>query len=74
MLSFTSLSSYPIKGYQAFAVNNPYLCNDFDHIKHNTVLIDGVQYFILGVERFAHDPPWRENEPIGLLTDVKYGV
>lgn len=74
MLSFKSLSSYPIKGYRAFAVNNPYRCFDFDHIKHHIVLIDGTEYFILAIECFAHDPPWREDEPIGLLTDTNYGV
>jgi hypothetical protein len=30
------------------------------------VLIDGKTHRVLGVERFAHAPPWREGELIGL--------
>ncbi len=68
-LEFKSIDSYTVTGRGVvYAVKNPAQCNDFAHIKGHDVLIDGKDFHVSGVEFFAHTPPWREGEPIGLLT------
>lgn len=39
---------------------------DFAHLIGHEVLVDGHRYLCTGVERFAHTPPFRRGEPIGL--------
>lgn len=43
---------------------------DFEHLMNKEVEIDGNRYIVRGVERYAHCPPWRAGEHIGLLTDA----
>lgn len=56
------------KGGTIFVVMNPKECTNFEHLlKIGKVwTIAGKTWRILGVERFAHAPPWTTNEPIGL--------
>jgi hypothetical protein len=68
---FESLSGYNVApghgGGLVFSVNNPFECQDFEHLIGASARIDGKDYTIVGVERFAHAPPWIEGEVIGLL-------
>lgn len=42
--------------------------DDFGHLLNHRVTLDGHSGFICrGVERFAHMPPWRRGELVGLL-------
>lgn len=69
MMSFISLSSFPINGKQCYGVLNPERCNNFDHLIGQSVLIDQKPHTIIGVERFAHAPPYIAGEKIALQTD-----
>lgn len=42
-------------------------CNDFDWIIGHLVHLDGALRLVIGVERYAHMPPFRKGESIGLL-------
>lgn len=45
-------------------------CEGFSHLIGQTVIIQGVGPRVcLGVERFAHCPPWREGEKVGILVE-----
>ena len=44
---------------------------DFSHLVNQEVEIDGKSYRCIGVERFAHMPPWRQGESVGLLVQAK---
>ncbi len=64
--NYKSLSRYKIQDKQMISIANPSECQDFSHLIGSHIFIDSQEYTVLGVERFAHNPPWRKNEPIGL--------
>ena len=66
MLKFRTEDMIKVNGYRNAVVKNPYECKDFGHIIGKDVEIDGVVERVIGVERYAHYPPWREGEMIGL--------
>lgn len=74
---FTSEDTFHIKGRgKCFAVRNPIECQNFDHLVGFNVEIDGQVHRVIGVERFAHNAPWRAGEAIALQVaevDVKEG-
>jgi hypothetical protein len=41
--------------------------SDFGHLVDRGVHIDGTFYHCIAVNRFAHPPPWRQGERIGLV-------
>jgi hypothetical protein len=53
----------------AFRVQNPVECRDFNHLVGQAVMINGEQYTVRSVERFAHAAPWRAGEDIALWID-----
>lgn len=66
--TFALFDKYEIAGRgTVYAVANPVGCVDFSHLIGATITIDGRQYVCKGVEHFAHCPPWRAGEKIGLL-------
>ena len=65
-LKSTGKFRIPGRGY-VYTILNPIECNDFAHIIGQFVLIDGMKFKVLGVERFAHMPPWHVGESLGLL-------
>lgn len=70
-LPFNSETRYEIKGRgTVFVVANDRECYDFAHLLNQEVMIDGTVYLCRGVERFAHLPPWRKGEKIGLLVST----
>lgn len=69
MKTFKSLSYYQILNWHCFCVLNPSTCEDFTHLKGQEVEIDNSKYKIVNVETFAHLPPYKEGERIGLVTD-----
>jgi hypothetical protein len=70
MHSFKSLYSFTVNGRPCFAVENPEQCDDFAHLIGHEIEIDGRRCKVLGVERYAHTPPFRKGEHISLLTDL----
>ena len=44
--------------------------DDFAHLIGAEVIINGALVTVVGVERFAHSPPWRRGEDIGLMVKV----
>ena len=67
MLRFNSLGNYKVNNKQVFTVNNPKECDDFDWLNGQMVAIDNNNYKITGIEIYAHAPPWRKGEKIGLM-------
>jgi hypothetical protein len=69
--SFTALNWYSSKLLvgRIAAVRNDRKRRDFDDLINHTVIIDGITYRCISVERFAHSPPWKQGEPIGLLVE-----
>lgn len=65
-MKFSSLDSYTVAGRQVFIVENPFECPDFKHLIGVSVEIDGAQKVIYAVEHFAHLPPYRKGEKIGI--------
>lgn len=51
-----------------YYVINPHDTHDasFTHLTAGLVEINGKPYKVEGVEKFAHNPPWRKGETIGL--------
>jgi translation elongation factor EF-Tu-like GTPase len=41
--------------------------HDFAHLLGKKVLINGVESEVIGIERYAHMPPFRKGEAIGLF-------
>lgn len=70
MKTLKSLSSYQVQGKPCFALENPSACENFDHLIGEVVEIDGVRYKIDAVERYAHTPPFRAGERIGLQVSL----
>lgn len=52
-----------------YQIKNPIECNDFNHLKNHKILINDIEYTILGVEAFMHSAPWKIGELIGLLVN-----
>lgn len=71
MLKITSLEEFLVQGKRVFAVENPIECNDFKWIIGQKVIIDTEEFTVIRVERFAHMPPFRKGERIGLMVDQK---
>jgi len=44
--------------------------DNFDELIGDTVLVDGEEIYVVGVDRFAHAPPWKEGEAIALAFRV----
>jgi len=44
---------------------------DFSHLLHRRVTIDGQPYVCIGVNCFEHQPPWRRGEHIGLVVHTR---
>ena len=44
---------------------------DFSHLLHRRVMIDGLPYVCIGVNRFEHQPPWHRGEHIGLVVQAR---
>jgi hypothetical protein len=65
--SFKSLDSFKVRGHDVHAVELASDVTDFDHLIGHDVEIDGTVYRCIGVERFAHNPPWRKGEKIGIM-------
>ncbi len=66
---YQSEGEFIINGRRCFAVLNKTRCHDFNHLKGATVNIDGKEEKVLGVEYFAHAPPWGEGEFITLMVE-----
>ena len=66
MLKFRTEGVIEVNGLRNAVVKNPHGCKDFTHIIGKDVEVDGIKERVIGVERFAHCPPWREGEMIGL--------
>lgn len=65
--SFGSIDEHFIEGRgTVFIVENAEDTNDFKYL-YPTVVIDGREWEVRGVERFAHMPPYRKGERIGIL-------
>jgi len=70
MLIFDSISDYQVNGKKVFIVGNPTKCDDFSHITGQPVEINGANYTAIAVESFAHSPPWRVGEKIGIQVEA----
>jgi hypothetical protein len=69
MISFKSLDQFTIKGRgTAYIVELDQDTKDFSHLLHKEVAIDDKKATVIGVERYAHCPPWHAGERISLLT------
>jgi hypothetical protein len=68
MTEFQSEGEFTLQGKRHFNVTNPSECSDFKHLLHTDVLIDGVQYHVVGVGHYALLPPFRAGVPISLMT------
>ena len=54
-----------------YVVQNPVECTDFSHLLGESVIINRELRKVAKIERFAHCPPWREGELIGVLLEPK---
>lgn len=52
-----------------YGIPNPHQCETFDHLVGKKVLLNGVEVLVAAIERFAHSPPWREDELIAILIE-----
>lgn len=68
-----SKSFYKVKDKTVFIVENPVECMDFNHLQGHVVMINKKEYMVIAVERFAHMPPWRAEEAIGLVVYDELG-
>lgn len=54
--------------YEIFVIPNPITCDNFNHLfGRGKVRINGREREVVGIERFRHEPPWKEGETIGLV-------
>ncbi len=65
MIVLQSIYTYETGTGKVFVVPNPVECRDFKHL-YGIVKIDGAEREVVGVEYFAHSPPWRAGEKIGV--------
>lgn len=72
MIEFSEAESFYIRGRgQVFSVLLDQETYDFSHLIGQKVRINGNQYTCTGVDHFAHTPPWRLGERIGILVKSK---
>jgi hypothetical protein len=73
MKSFKSLSDFYIesRGYHVYAVELDETVEDFSDYKGHKILIDGKEVTCCGVEFFAHAPPWRKGEKVGIAVKIE---
>jgi hypothetical protein len=69
MYNFDSLDHYMDNGKRGFYVKNILECHDFDWLKGETVLLDGVRCKVTEVKRHPHLPPWKVGEEITLMVE-----
>lgn len=69
MVKLTSKSTYIANGKKCFAVENPFQCDNFEHLIGQKVEIDGNIKTIIGVERKTHSPPWYKGESISVMVN-----
>jgi hypothetical protein len=53
---------------EVFIVENLEACTDFKHLLNKAFMLGGQLALLTGVEVFAHSPPCRKGEKIGLVT------
>ena len=68
---YKSLTKYKLGDNEIFIVENDERRKNFDDLVGSKVIIDGVKYKCLGVERKLHVPPWVVGEKIGLMARRK---
>jgi hypothetical protein len=75
MTEFNAASWFEIKGigWEA-AVTLDRDTEDFSHLLQGRVTIDGRPYVCVRVNRFAHAPPWRRGEHIGLVVQTRHAA
>ncbi len=66
---YQSRGEFLINGKRCICVINKTRCHDFNHLKGAIVDIDGKEEKVLGVEYFAHAPPWGKGEKITLMVE-----
>ncbi len=75
MIEFISQSQYDITGRgKVFGVANPRACGNFNWLLNQRVKIDGREWLVTGIERFAIGGTYPEGKPIGLLVKEVPGV
>ncbi len=68
MIEYESLNKFTISDRGIlFIVELDRECEDFDFLLNEQVKIDGIIKTVKAVEKFAHMPPWRKGEKVGLL-------
>lgn len=67
MYIFKSLSKCNILGHKHYTVENPFECENFNHLIGEQVKINKRKYTVIAVEHFAHFPPFKEKELISLM-------
>ena len=74
MIEFESISEcFKLSGKPQLKGVPVLLHKDMDNVEDligDTVLVDDEEIFVIGVERFAHAPPWKEGEAIALAFRV----
>ena len=75
MAEFNAAGWFEIKGvgWEA-AVRLDRDTHDFSHLLQQRVTIDGRSYVCIRVNRFAHAPPWRKGEHIGLVVQARHAA
>ena len=75
MPEFKAAGWFEIKGvgWEA-AVSLDRDTQDFSHLLRRPVTIDGRPYVCLRVNRFAHAPPWRKGEHVGLVVQARHAA
>ncbi|MBA3752756.1 MAG: hypothetical protein H0X01_01110 [Nitrospira sp.] len=68
LIVFTVLTTYHLAGKgTVYVVENPTECEDVTYLRGHRGRVAGRTIRIAAVECFAHAPPWRQGEPIGVL-------
>ena len=52
---------------KAYTVRNPKKCVNFNHLVDQEIIMNGDRRIVVGIEKFAHHPPWVEGEIISLV-------
>jgi hypothetical protein len=75
MAEFSAAGWFEIKGvgWEA-AVRLDRDTQDFSHLLHRRVMIDGRPYVCVAVNHFGHAPPWRKGEHIGLVVETRHAA
>ena len=66
MLYFSSDEERQVPSGACFVILNPITCDDFEWLIGQPAEINGKTYTVAKVERYAHCPPFRYGERIGL--------